>query len=486
MILSQLRLAKVQWKYGEFMIKRESSPNQYRRLVSDIFIFIIGTVLAKAIQFVLMPLYTSYMTTEAFGVAELTNNMSELLFPIATLCIYEAAFRYAVDPEFENNRIIVAVAKVLIISFCIGLIISFACKMLFHYQYAFYLFFISYAYSIRMCMAYYVRGLGHSKAFAMSGVVNAFSLGIFSVIFLVVLRITIKGYLISIGLSYCVSALYLLIRGEVVHDINIHVESKNDLKILFRYCLPLIFYNILYWFTTISGRYILLWFMDSSTAGKYVAAIKIAAVINMVQQAVYAAFQLNSSRMYIEKEKEAYYSDTINVFISIYCIFGAFIVCLTPVLAKITLKNDFYSAKCYLPAIMFAALINCISSLLGTMYSTYKKTKKTVGVSLAGAVVNIGVGVALTPLIGIWGVCIASICCYTCQVIYKFIDVAKFCRVNYNWELIIPNILILFIIVLIMTGDISNKIWIALCLSFVLLFINKRSIVYALELVRKQ
>ncbi len=71
------------------------NTNKYRTLLSDIIIFIIGTALAKAIQFILMPLYTTYMSTEAYGVAELTNNLSELFFPIVTLCIYEAAFRYA-------------------------------------------------------------------------------------------------------------------------------------------------------------------------------------------------------------------------------------------------------------------------------------------------------------------------------------------------------------------------------------------------------
>ena len=45
------------------------SSNKYRTLLSDIMIFIIGTVLAKAIQFILMPLYTTYMSTEAYGIA---------------------------------------------------------------------------------------------------------------------------------------------------------------------------------------------------------------------------------------------------------------------------------------------------------------------------------------------------------------------------------------------------------------------------------
>ena len=97
-----------------------AGTNKYRILLSDIMIFTIGTVLAKAIQFILMPMYTIYMTTEAYGVAELTNNLSELFFPIVTLCIYEAAFRFAVDPEFSNKKLATSVVKVIIISIIIG------------------------------------------------------------------------------------------------------------------------------------------------------------------------------------------------------------------------------------------------------------------------------------------------------------------------------------------------------------------------------
>jgi len=453
--------------------------NRYKRLASDIIIFIIGTVLAKAIQFILMPLYTTYMTTEAYGVAELTNNLSELFFPIATLCIYEGAFRFAVDPDFDNSHLATAVTKVMTKSVLIGLVLALVCRLIFNYQYAFYLYFILYAYSIRMCAAYYVRGIGYSKVFAMSGVVNALALSFFNFIFLVLLKTSEDGYLLSIGLSYCASALYLVWRGKIASKISLKTNSASDLKILFKYCVPLIFYNVLYWFTTISGRYILLWFTDSSTAGKYVAAIKIAAVINMVQQAVYAAFQLNSSRAFTEDNKEKYYAEITNIFISLYCTFGAVIVCCTPILAKFTLRNDFYDARIYLPAIMLGAIITCISSLLGTMYSTYKKTQLMVGVSVVGAGINIAVGLALTPIMGVWGICIASICCYSSQVVYKFIDVQKFCKIKYNWGIIISNISLLTIQVLIMSVNAKFAIIESIIIAMLLLIINLKSMLCA-------
>lgn len=460
--------------------------NRYRTLASDIIIFIIGTVLSKAIQFVLMPLYTTYMSTEAYGIAELTNNLSELFFPIATLCIYEAAFRFAVDPEFDNKQLATAVFFVMKKSVIIGFLITIVCSFLFNYKYAFFLFFILYAYSIQMCAAYYVRGCGFSKIFAMSGVINALTLGLFNLIFLVLLKLNEEGYLISIGLSYVCSSIYLVIRGKINKQINKSASNRNDLTVLFKYCFPLIFYNVLYWVTTISGRYVLLWFTDSSTAGKYIAAIKIAAIINMIQQAIYAAFQLNTSRAYTEENREKYYSEITNLFISIYCTFGAMVICLTPLLAIFTLKNDFYEARIYLPIIMLAALINCISSVLGAMYSTYKKTKRMIGVSIVGALINFIIGIILTPQLGVFGVCIASVLCYFSQTIYKFIDIRKFCSITYSWKLVIPNIAILTIQVVIMSIEFHSNLFIAVGLTLFLFTINMKTLSLGTNLLLKK
>lgn len=448
--------------------------NRYNRLASDIFIFVIGTVLSKAIQFVLMPLYTSYMTTEAYGVAELTNNLSELFFPIATLCIYEAAFRFAVDPEFDNSNLAATAFDVVMKSAIVGALIALIAKYIFQYKYVIYLYFILYSYSFRMTMAYYVRGIGKSKIFAISGIINAIALGFFSILFLVIFHTSESGYLISIGLSYCASALYLVVFGNIPKDIRDGIKTKKNRNVLFQYCTPLIFYNILYWFTTISGRYILNWFSDISTVGKYVAAIKIAAVINMIQQAVYAAFQLNSSRVFSESDKEKYYSEINNIFIIVYFLFGSIIICFTPILAKLTLKNDFYDAKVFLPIIMLGAIINCVSSLLNTMYSTYKKTSRMISVSIIGASINVIVGIILTPIIGIWGICSASVLCYFTQVIYKLYDINKFCKLNYKFIKIIPSFLLLITQVFVMSLEFKYDFIISILLMFFILVINLR------------
>ena len=77
-----------------------------KALINNIFIFGAGTFLTKLVQFALLPLYTIYLSTEAYATGELLNNFSELLFPILTLNIYEAVFRFAMSDEYDDDSLL--------------------------------------------------------------------------------------------------------------------------------------------------------------------------------------------------------------------------------------------------------------------------------------------------------------------------------------------------------------------------------------------
>lgn len=435
--------------------------NNKNRIWGDIFIFGCGIVLAKMVQFFLMPLYTSYMTTDAYGVAELVNSLTELFFPIITVCIYEAAFRFAVDEQFDNKIIVNIAVKILIISFACVTVLAVVVQKFFYYQYTFHFLFILYALSLKTVVAYYIRGKGLTKEFAISGVINAFVMAISSIVMLIFFSWGVDGYLLSIGVAYICAAIYLIIKGKVYKEISLRMEiAKENTRMLLKYSLPLIVYNIIYSVNTIAGRYILLWYANSEMVGIYVAAIKISAVINAMQQAVYSAFQFTSASAYMSNEKERYYSKMNNLFTTLYCILGSFMICITPLLTKITLKNEFVEAEKYLPIIMLGAIINCVSSLFGAMYSTYKITNKQVPVSIIGAGLNVFFCIILIPKFGIWGACLGSFISNLGQAIYKMADVTRTCKLQIKWSTLLFNFLLLTIQTMVMSknSEIKNSI----------------------------
>ncbi len=86
--------------------------NRYLSLFSDTIIFAIGNLLAKFIMLFMMPLYTSVLTQSEYGTADLINNLSELIGPLITICIFEAVFRFAVDVNCDKQKLLSHALKV--------------------------------------------------------------------------------------------------------------------------------------------------------------------------------------------------------------------------------------------------------------------------------------------------------------------------------------------------------------------------------------
>ena len=70
---------------------------KYKRLLSNTVILGTGTFASKVLVFLLMPLYTSILSTSEFGVADILTQTANLLIPLASVGICDGMFRFILD-----------------------------------------------------------------------------------------------------------------------------------------------------------------------------------------------------------------------------------------------------------------------------------------------------------------------------------------------------------------------------------------------------
>ena len=454
-----------------------------KQLIKDIFVFSMGTVMTKLIQFLLMPLYTSSLTTEAYGAAELVNNLAEFFYPILTLSAFEAVLRFLVGKEYGEKTIATSGLKLMILSAGGGIVLFSIIDLIGNYPYTTQLFWITYTYALKTMLSFFVRGKGYSKLFASSGIINAICLAGFSVLFLVIADFGTNGYLYAIGLSYLCTSVYLIAAGKIYRDIDLRIRCRPALVEMLRFSAPLILYNIGYWLINMSGRYVLLLFTSYSVVGMYIAVMKISSVINMFQQALYAALQLNNSRMFNHKEREKYYSDIFNSYAVIALTAGGWILCFSPILVKFTLKNEFYAGHIYIPVVLLTALMECIFSFYKTLYTACKKTRRALPSMVIGTLVNLLLCMMFVPMFEIWGVVLASLISTLFQIIYRIWDVRHFVRMKVCWVRLIPGFVGIGVQTILLTTSWNQTILpavIAICLTVYFFFAYFRGLLQSL------
>lgn len=80
--------------------------SKYKSLIKDTGIFALGNIGSKLILFVLMPLYTNFMTTEEYGTADLVLTFARLLIPIVSVVIQDAVLRFGMMHDLREENVL--------------------------------------------------------------------------------------------------------------------------------------------------------------------------------------------------------------------------------------------------------------------------------------------------------------------------------------------------------------------------------------------
>ena len=149
---------------------------KYKNLASNTVVFAVGNAFSKAIQFVLLPVYTAYMTEAAYGMGELLSGLTQLVYPVITLCLYEALFRFVLDRD-GNPKVIFSTVMLLVCALIpFALVVGLLLEIVINAESSFLCALLSVTSALRLCFMNFARGLGAVKRFALSGILNTMAL----------------------------------------------------------------------------------------------------------------------------------------------------------------------------------------------------------------------------------------------------------------------------------------------------------------------
>ena len=74
-------------------------------LLKNMGILTLSNFASKILVFLLVPIYTSILSTEEYGSYDLAVSTATLLFPILTLNIVDAVMRFSMDKDYSKEKI---------------------------------------------------------------------------------------------------------------------------------------------------------------------------------------------------------------------------------------------------------------------------------------------------------------------------------------------------------------------------------------------
>ena len=407
---------------------------KYEYLMKNVGLMTISNFGSKILSFLLVPLYTSVLSTAEYGTYDLYVITIFLLTPILSLNIVEALMRFSLDKG--NDKSAVFMGSMFHYAIACAICILLVCiNSLFHIIDSFCeypVFFILY-FSLSLLsdlMIQFARGLEKLKDVAVAGIINSGVMLSCNILFLVVFKIGLTGYFLANCLAFLVSAVYLIIRLRVWKYININ-KVFSLRKSMVNYSKPMILNTIGWWINNASDKYVVTWLCGTAINGIFSVAYKIPSILTMLQTIFNQAWTISAVKEF-DKNSGEFYSKTYTVYNAILVSCCSILVVFNKLIAKLLFSKEFYTAWEYAPFLMIAVVFSSLSSLLGGIFSAAKKSKIYGKTTMLGAIVNIFANIALVLLYGAIGAAIATVISNVIVWIARVVESNKIVTLNIN------------------------------------------------------
>lgn len=390
------------------------ADNKYKTLLKNSSILGIGEVLSKLLVFLLLPLYSSVLTTGEYGIATLVADFSNLLFPVVTLGVSSAVFRFSYGKRKDRPAVFTAGLTMLFAGMAFFVLISPLLKLMPRLSdYILLLGMYVFMFALNTICGSFLRGMNEVKPFAVRGLITTAANLLFNIVFLLVFKLGITGYLLANICGDFVAVLYMVIFGDLLR----YIEPKQITKKLFiemlRFSVPLIPTTICWWIVNMSDRFMITYMVNESANGVYAAAYKIPNIMITVTGIFINVWQMSLVNEELSGRKwGSFFTQIFDGFKSVMFVAGSLIILLCRVAAKILLKNEFYDAWEYMPYLTVACIFEGITSFISVIYIVKKKSVNSLICAVSGAVVNVILNLILINAKGAMGAALATMLSY--------------------------------------------------------------------------
>jgi O-antigen/teichoic acid export membrane protein len=406
-------------------------------------IYGLGTVVAQLVSFLLLPLYTRYLTPGDYGILSIVEVSSDIIGIIVTVGIARALarFYYENDKSSERNTVLsTTYITYLIIALSVLFPLMYIgeplAKLLFssgEYGLYFRISILSLVLGgIVDIGMMYLRLIKKSTIFILITLTRLVLLIILNIIFIVHYQMGILGILYS---GLIVKGIYAIgMTGIILWKTGINFSSSISRRLL-SYGFPMIFSNLGSAMVKQSDKYFVLYFISAADMGIYSLALKLGnAVHNLLTVPFNMAYIPRRFEIMNRGDAKEIYSKIFTYYIFLMGYIGLTLSVLIPEILKMMVSPDFIRAKEIVPLVVLSMIIfGCHYHFdFGILHA--KKTKLLAYISILCGLAQIALNIIFIRAYGLLGAVSSSIIALGLQAFLLYLVSERLYRIEYDFR----------------------------------------------------
>lgn len=398
-----------------------------KALLTGTIVYAIGNLGTKILTFLIVPLYTYYISTSDMGDYDLLMTSVSLLAPLISLKISDATYNWMIKQTASNEICMKATYNYLLKSCAVAVIIIGIASRFFHIWNVWLFLAILVLEPILETTQKILRGLKNQKLFAASGIIYTGILVTLNFVTVCILKLGVTSLLANTVISHIISIALIFCLEKRIRCLSVTVDKAELVitqKEMLKYSMPLVPSTLSWWVMSVSDRYVIRFFLGSSFNGIYAIATKFPSVL----QTFFVLFNNAWTDMALanlhSKEESSKYVSVI--FEKMYVFSFSLICCLIPltkIVTQVILSSDYKIGSVYIGFLYLGAIFQGFSTFASVGYLQNKKTTRAASSSVAGAIVNIVIDLILIKTVGLFAAALSTYAGFLVMWLVRMYDI---------------------------------------------------------------
>ena len=400
-------------------------------------------MLSRLVGFLMIPVYTSYITPANYGVMELIEITISLIQTVVAFGMASGLGRFYFETDDPEKRKEVVSSAFFglggLVILAIGLL-SLGSNLMSRlvlgsseYTRYFYIAFATLGVGVLTDLhVNYFRIEKKSIAVSIVSLIQLIGTLGLNIYFLVSLKMGIWGIFVSNFIMAVV--VFCILTPVVLRKIGVRI-SKHVIHELLRFGLPLIPSNIASYIVAASDRYFIRKYVSLSETGIYSLGYKFGTLItSFVTQPFNQIWGPRRLEMFGKDDWDQAYGRIFTYYTFVLFFGGLLISVLSRDIVHIMADRSYWSAAKLIPIITLAHVVFSFYYHFNVGIIIEKKTKYFAYINLMNAILNVGLNIMIIKPLGVWGAALSTLACYVFRTALCYYYSNKFHKIYVEWK----------------------------------------------------
>jgi len=391
--------------------------NAKEKVVKNSFLYVFSSILMKGFGFILLPIYTYFLTPEDYGTINLLNGFINIMVFIVALSLYAAIIRFYVDYKKDHQKLKRFHGTVFLFILISGM--SFLTLSLVFNDVMLQLFFKNITFFPIIFIALLsitfiaIHTMHYNVLMAMQNGPKAVTINVIffllqagmNIVFITVFDLGAVGIMLSqliLNVMYFWFAFFDLKK----HDLIVICLDLKILKEVLKYSIPIIPHNLSTRIASLISKLFLNNTNSLALVGIYSVSLQFGMLIDTIQVAVNKAFKPWFFEM-LEDQSVSNKTEIVNLtkvllicYSVVYMIIGLF----SQDVIVLLINDQYITAWTIIPIFVFGFSIKSLYYFYANILFYYKDASKKIFIgTIIGSTSNIMFAALLIPLYGMYG-----------------------------------------------------------------------------------